>query len=477
MFDQPVVVSGEDVESCADGLVDSVREIRLSAARRLARVAAWADVHSPAPGAAGFVPGGEGTPAVTLFTATELGCLVQTTTTSARSLLADALDLRHRHPRLWAAVMTGQVEDFKARHVARLTRAAGLSLTQALQVDLKCVDAVVGVSWGRAMSVVEAAILRADPGGRERRQAEASQARYVTAGRPDAATGLGTMITRTLLGDLARFDAMVGRIAQALGERGDTDELQVRRAKAFAVLADPARACLLLATDATRADANATIAGADAIDAASELGQLLLAQGATALARLRPRTVIYAHLTAEALRSGAGVARVEGVGPVELSALRELIGNDAVVLTPVVDHQGQVPVDAYEVPARMREAMNVRHPFEVFPWGTLRSRAADLDHTIAYRPPDDGGPPGQTRPGNLGPLARGHHNAKTHGGFRLYQPTPGTYLWRTPSGHWYQVDHQGTTPLGRALPAPVQRTDVEVLHSPLEVQLAGLLAG
>ena len=126
MFDQRLDVSA-DVESCADGLVDSVREARWTGARRLARAAHWADLHVPAPGGAGFTPGGEGTPAVTPFAATELGCLLATSTVSARSLLADALDLRHRHPRLWEAVMTGRVEDFKARHVARLTRAAGLS--------------------------------------------------------------------------------------------------------------------------------------------------------------------------------------------------------------------------------------------------------------------------------------------------------------------------------------------------------------
>jgi hypothetical protein len=27
------------------------------------------------------------------------------------------------------------------------------------------------------------------------------------------------------------------------------------------------------------------------------------------------------------------------------------------------------------------------------------------------------------------------------------------YLWRTPTGHWYQVDNQGTHPLGRQTPA------------------------
>jgi hypothetical protein len=166
-----------------------VREIRLAAARRLARVAHWAGLHSPAPGRTGIVAGGDGTPAVTPFAATELGCLLQTTTQSAHTLLADALDLRHRHPRCWEAVMTGQLEDYQARHLARATRTAGLTLDQARQVDIDCVDALTGLPWGRAMTVAEAAIIRADPAGHERRRAEAEQQRYVALSQRDTQTG------------------------------------------------------------------------------------------------------------------------------------------------------------------------------------------------------------------------------------------------------------------------------------------------
>jgi hypothetical protein len=483
MFEVAVDVSDEGLRSCADGLVASVPEMRLVAAQRMARVVHWADLHAPAPGKAGFTPGGDGTPEVTPFAATELGCLLQTTTMSARSLLADALDLRHRHPRLWGAVMTGQVEDFKARHVARLARGAGLSLEQAHRVDVDVVEAVVGLPWGRAMTVVEAAIIRADPGGHERRRAEAASQRYVAQGKRDTTVGLGTLITRTGLGDIARLDAMATRLADVLAAQGDEDDLQVRRAKAMAILADPAHACLLLAEHDSRTESVTGGARTDAaesiertLDPASELGRLLRKQGATALAKLRPRTVIHVHISADALQTKAGVARVEGLGPVGLSDLHELLGRDALVIKPVIDHRGQVPVDAYEVPAAMRESMVMRHPFEVFPWGTLTCRKAEQDHTIPYRPPDEGGPPGQTWPGNLGPLSRGHHNAKTHGGFALYQPQPGVYLWRTPTGFWYQVDAAGTTDLGRGLPAPMRHRPVDVRHSQVEMHMAGLLA-
>jgi hypothetical protein len=44
---------------------------------------------------------------------------------------------------------------------------------------------------------------------------------------------------------------------------------------------------------------------------------------------------------------------------------------------------------------------------------------------------------GTTSPGNLGPLCRTHHLFKTAGGYRLEQPTPGSFVVRTPSGHTY----------------------------------------
>jgi hypothetical protein len=32
--------------------------------------------------------------------------------------------------------------------------------------------------------------------------------------------------------------------------------------------------------------------------------------------------------------------------------------------------------------------------------------------------------------------------------WRLRQPSPGVFQWRTPHGYWFRVDHRGTHPLG-----------------------------
>jgi hypothetical protein len=126
--------------------------------------------------------------------------------------------------------------------------------------------------------------------------------------------------------------------------------------------------------------------------------------------RARPRAVVYVHLSEEAVRAGTGVARVEQVGPVLLSRLQVLLGDHCSInLKPVIDlPAGHTPVDSCEIPARLREQLQLRNPADIFPYAAAVSRLIDVDHTIPYLSPDQGGPPGQTRIGNLGPHTRYH---------------------------------------------------------------------
>ena len=171
-------------------------------------------------------------------------------------------------------------------------------------------------------------------------------------------------------------------------------------------------------------------------------------------ARARPSTIIYVHLSAEALTAGGGVARMEGIGPVLLSQLRRLLGaHTRIRLQPVIDLNNQpAAVDCYEIPDRIRDHLILTNPADRFPYaaGMARTpnRTCDIDHTIPYRAMADGGPPGQTRVDQLAPLSRFHHRIRTHGGWPLRQPEPGTLLWRTPHGRIYLVNHSGTHPLG-----------------------------
>ena len=147
------------------------------------------------------------------------------------------------------------------------------------------------------------------------------------------------------------------------------------------------------------------------------------------------------------------VARVEGrIGPVLAEQVRDLLGHRRVTLTPVIDLNDNHAVDCYEVPAWMAEALHLATPASAFPHSPSTTRRVDHDHNIPYATHPDGTPvtPGQTRIGNLAGLQRRLHRVKTHKpGWRVYQPTRGVYLWRTPHGHWYRVDNTGTHRLGK----------------------------
>ena len=219
--------------------------------RRLQIAAHWADLHpgeavveSRLPGTEHPVRlGGEGTPTVGDFAAAELGCVLRMSDGSAARLIGDALDLRHRLRLVWAAAQAGQVPAYQARRIATATR--HLSCEQAAFVDPRIAPALGAVSWGRVQTLLEAAIVEADPEGAEQRAADAAQERFVRLGR-SSEHGLKLIIARAAAGDAIWFKATVDRIADILAKQGDTDPVEVRRSKAIGILAQPALALQLL---------------------------------------------------------------------------------------------------------------------------------------------------------------------------------------------------------------------------------------
>jgi hypothetical protein len=183
-------------------------------------------------------------------------------------------------------------------------------------------------------------------------------------------------------------------------------------------------------------------------------------------AKLLPKAVLYVHVSREAFDAAlagrqSGVARMEGVGPLTTAQAAAFLGHSHVTLTEVVDLETDHPVDGYETPTKMHEQLRLRSPAQVFPYAGLATVGMDVDHTKPYLPRNRGGPPGQTRIGNLGHLGRRLHRLKTHGhGWRHRQPEPGVHLWRSPHGYRYRVDNTGTHPLGK-MPRPDPDSSLE----------------
>jgi hypothetical protein len=460
--------------------------------RRLHIAAHWADLHPGDAVAQSRLPGterpaqlgGDGTPTIGDFAPAELGCVLRMSDGAASRLIADALDLRHRLPSIWAAAQAGQVPAYQARRIASATR--HLTAEQAATVDQRVAPSLGAVSWGRLERVLEAAIIAADPDAAERAAAAAAQERFVRLGRASE-HGLKLIIARATAGDAIWFKATIDRIAEILAHDGDLDPIEIRRSKAIGILAQPAEALQLLCRHQhDNGDGPGEPDEAETEPASEEISvdepgnphdpdqpadtphstHTLTATGKTEHdhrslditpppfdpVRARPRVVIYLHVAAEALIAGTGICRIENVGPVMLGQLSTVLGeNCSISLKPVIDlPAGHIPLDCYEIPASLREQLLLRYPADVFPYAAAVSRSVDIDHTIAYLSPDRGGPPGQTRIGNLGPYVRRHHNVKTHGRWQVRQPEPGTWLWRSPHKRIYLVNATGTHPLGNS---------------------------
>jgi hypothetical protein len=424
--------------------------------RRLHIATHWADLHpgdavvpSRLPGTEHPIQlGGDGTPTVRDFAPAELGCVLRISAGSAGRLIGDALDLRHRLRSIWAAAQAGQVPAYQARRIATATR--HLSAAQAAAVDERLAPSLGAVSWGRLQTLLEAAIIHADPVGADQQAAAAAQERFVRLGRTSE-HGLRLIIARAAAGDALWFTATIDRIADILARQGDTDPVQVRRSKALGILAQPAAALQMLYQhqhDNWHGPAEPTDPDQEPTDPVHR--SLELVSPPFDPDRARPRAVVYVHLSEEAITAGTGVARVEDVGPVLLGRLRTLLGERCKIsVKPVIDlPAGHTPLDCYEIPTRLREQLQLRYPADVFPYAAAVTRRMDIDHTIPYLSPDEGGPPGQTRIGNLGPHIRRNHRHKTHGGWQARQPEPGTWLWRSPHRRIYLVNATGTHPLG-----------------------------
>lgn len=368
--------------------------------------------------------GGAGTPLVTEFCSAHFGARLQLSPYSARSLIADALDLRHRLPQLWRRVQALEVRVSYARHVARKTR--DLSREQAAYVDGRVVEAADGrLSWSRFEALVDGAVAAADPEATAERERLAREETFARATR-STEDGMRGFYIRAHFAVIARLDATVDHVADALQFLGIDGTVDERRALAVLVLANPHQAVRIL--DAYHQQCT---------------------ESPPDPAELLPEVMLHVH-TYRGPDPSTGIVRVEGVGPVTETWVREFLGPQARFrIQQVLDLEGQAPVDSYEIPDRHRQAVHLMTPADTFPFASNTTRSKQIDHTEPYRHAEDR-PPGQSGVGNYGPMTTFHHRIKTFGRWTVKQPFPGVYLWRDAHGALYLVDHTGTRRIDHA---------------------------
>ena len=419
---------------------EAVRARRLAEVRDLQVLAQWAALHSSDP----THPrdrlvqlGGDGTPPVQDLSLGEIALARGTGVMATDNATADTLDLIYRLPQTWERCLTGEVDLFVARRVAKLSR--HLPADRVGIVDRAVARMIGRESGGRVLAVAEAKIIEADPALHDERVEAERRRRYVSSSRTDE-YGLRTVIARVEAGDAVWVDATVTRVAEIITPRHPDASADEVRSIAFGWLARPAELLTLLLEHRDPQEeldvepSRATAFPTDLLDALRTAD----------LTPLAPKTVLYVHLHEAAIHGTSAVARVEGLGPVTLTGLHALLARTHLVVKPVIDLSDRVRSTAYEHPESLKERVHLVTGGDYWPYATSTSRNVDYDHPIPFR---DTGPPGQTGTHNSGPLGRRHHRWKTHAGYRARQCGQGRYVWLTPHGLGMLVDHRGTRPI------------------------------
>ena len=416
---------------------------------------------------------GAGAPEVSDFAVTELSTALGRTRESGRLLVGDVVEAKHRLPKVWARLVAGQVAAWRVRRLAEATR--GLSAEAAAFVDAQVAHVVHTTGPAVIHRLVLEAAARFEPEATEVTECDTRSSLCFDLDLDIPATSVGKASAVSAYGLLDRADAedleaVIRQLAHQMYLDGSTEPLNIRRAKALGYLARGQEILEDTAPEATQdgratEDGRAASASERCRDRATDAPT---APGTRTAARKAPRrtVILTVHLSDAALTGAPQVDPVTGKLGLNLARLenhRQLLTADAVrewcgtpdtqvIVKPVIDLHDTVAVSSYEVPDRIAARVKLTRTTCAFPHCTRPTETADLDHTIEYLPPDRGGPPGQTSTGNLAPLCRHDHRAKTHPSpagkpWRYKGLSPGHWLWTSPLGKDYLVHPDGTTPL------------------------------
>ncbi len=388
-------------------------------------ITAWASDHivSGPEGAATITEGyldtgipiaGDGAPLVSEFALMELVAVLGRTPDGGKAYVGRVIECAWRLPNVYDAVVAGRLAPWRAERIADLTRI--LSGEAAGFVDRQLWNAS-GVGWAQLERLVAEAVLRFDPDKAEADRQKAADARHFDISEVDE-HGLVHLDGLMDAADGHDLDQAVARRAEVLGRLGDDSSLDVRRSKAAAELARHDLALDLLVPDPATGEVVATVPGR--------------------------KVVLNVHVTDTTLAGRNPVGRWdEGRCPVTTAQIREWLRSKSttIIVRPVIDLADHVPVGSYEIPDRHNTRVALRDHTCRFPHCTRPATRCDIDHA---KPHHQGGP---TCPCNLVPLCRRHHRAKTHSTWRYETPMPATYVWTSPSGFRFRVDHRGTHPV------------------------------
>ncbi|MFB9766630.1 DUF222 domain-containing protein [Nocardioides kongjuensis] len=361
---------------------------------------------------------GAGAPLVSEFALMELVAVLGRTPDGGKAYVGRVIECAWRLPNVYDAVIAGKLAPWRAERIADLTR--GLSAEAAGFVDRQLWNAS-GIGWAQLERLVTEAVLRFDPDKAEADRAKAADHRHFDISDVDE-HGLVHLDGLLDAADGHDLDQAVARRAEVLGRLGDESSLDALRSKAAAELARHDLALDLLVPNPDTGEVVATVPGR--------------------------KVVLNVHVTDTTLTGENPFVNPvgrwdEGRCPITTAQIREWLRarHTTIIVRPVIDLADHLPVTAYEIPDRHKTRVALRDHTCRFPHCTRPATRCDIDH---HQPHDRGGP---TCPCNLVPLRRRHHRAKTHSAWRYDTPAPATYVWTSPNGYRFRVDHRGTHPV------------------------------
>jgi hypothetical protein len=415
-----------------------------------------------------------------------------TLTTRGTQLLMDRAAMLHELPATATALAAGRIDWAKA--LVLINGLSGQDLDLARRIETQVIGRAPQQTTGQLRAALNQALLAADPAAAERRrQAEERHARIERGPEPGGVTALlaGRCLPVTDTVTAWNRITAIARQLRVAGAEGSLDELRVHVYLSLlngeAVTAPAAEAVLSVdqEDDDARApdsadqhspsdDPNNTGTGSgDAKPGTSPAtgpppgGATLQGGGLRGNVNL---TVPFSTI----LGVSDGPGHLAGFGPITGHSARQLaagaLGQPGVQwCMTVTGDDGQAvghgcatrvrtggsPGDQgwpftvklsalagtecahtrasahYRPPPSLWHLVQARNTCCTAPGCRMPAAVCDDDHTAPF---DQGG---RTCECNLGPLCRHHHRVKQAHGWRLEQPEPGVFAWKTPSGRTY----------------------------------------
>lgn len=324
----------------------------------------------------------------------EMAGVLKISELAARDRLDLAIALTTRLSETWASLRQGRITGRHARIIADATE--NLTVEQAGEVERKVLRRAPIQAPAQLGRSVRRAVLRVDPEAAERRRQAKQAARQMVHTNGD--DGEGELTIRGPVERTAVAYQRVRAIARQLQDQG----------------AAGGRTLDQLCTDV----ALDLLAGKDFDNVQIHVWLTMPATTALGVDKKPGYLAGYGEVTAQAA--------------LELAALDDATWK-RVLHDPATGQVLDVGRRSYRPPAALKDHVKVRTCTCTAPGCVRPAHQCDLNHSEPF-------PHGPTSEANLGPACRFHHNAVTHGGWRITQPDPDRFIWVSPNG--FRFEHQ-----------------------------------